>query len=441
MNLREMKLKRTNLLKQARALFETAEKEKRLMIQEEQNQYDVIMDEVNSLAADIQRREQLEALEGEYSQPETRELLPSPDDDEEERDELGEEELRNLSPRLQRALRAFSLESDEFAQRTSRPYAEAFRSFLAGGRVPEMRREPRRREQRAIQMDSDPMGGYLQAPPQFVAGLIQAVDSALYFRQPSWATVIPIMSAEAFAASLDADPADAEWTTEIGQLGLDSTMAFGQRKLEPHVLAKGILMSRRTLRLAPQAEDIVTERMERKLSVPMESAYMTGSGAKQALGVFTASNDGIPTSRDVSTGNTITAPTFDGLIEAKYALKTAYWPTAKWLMHSTVTKSIAKIKDGNGQYIWRESVRAGEPDRLLNIPHFMSEYAPSTMTSGQYVGILGDFRYYWIADSLEMDMQRVLELYARTQQIGLFFWLETDGMPVLSEAFIRVKLA
>ena len=71
----------------------------------------------------------------------------------------------------------------------------------------------------------------------------------------------------------------------------------------------------------------------------------------------------------------------------------------------------------------------------------MSEYAPNTMTTGLYVGILGDFSFYWIADAMDMEMQRVMELYSQTRQIGLHAWLETDGMPVLSEAFVRVTLA
>jgi HK97 family phage major capsid protein len=71
----------------------------------------------------------------------------------------------------------------------------------------------------------------------------------------------------------------------------------------------------------------------------------------------------------------------------------------------------------------------------------MSEYAPNTFTASQYVGILGDFSYVWIADSLQMEMQRLEELFASTNQVGLIGRLESDGMPVLSEAFVRVKLA
>ena len=95
---------------------------------------------------------------------------------------------------------------------------------------------------------------------------------------------------------------------------------------------------------------------------------------------------------------------------------------------------------GTGGYLWYPSVREGEPDRLLGLPMDVSEYAPNTFTSALYVGILGDFSNYWIADSLALEMQRLVELYATTNQVALIGRMESDGMPVLEEAFVRVKL-
>lgn len=168
---------------------------------------------------------------------------------------------------------------------------------------------------------------------------------------------------------------------------------------------------------------------------------MTGTGSGQPLGLFTASSDGISTSRDVSSGNTTTEIQFDGLKEAKYTLKGQYWSRAQWMFHRDAVKQISKIKDSNGQYIWSESVRVGEPDRLLGLPVRMSEYVPNTFTTGQYVGLLGDIMNYWIVDALTMTFQVLQELYAETNQVGLIGRMESDGQPVLEEAFVRVTLA
>ena len=78
---------------------------------------------------------------------------------------------------------------------------------------------------------------------------------------------------------------------------------------------------------------------------------------------------------------------------------------------------------------------------ILDIPVIMSEYAPNTFTTGLYAGILGDFSYYWIADALDMTIQVLTELYAESNQNGYILRSETDGMPVLEEAFVRVTLA
>ena len=66
--------------------------------------------------------------------------------------------------------------------------------------------------------------------------------------------------------------------------------------------------------------------------------------------------------------------------------------------------------------------------------------APNTATTAQYVGIVGDFSYYWLAEALQFELQRLDELYAESNQVGFIGRLEADGMPVLAEAFARVKL-
>ena len=46
-----------------------------------------------------------------------------------------------------------------------------------------------------------------------------------------------------------------------------------------------------------------------------------------------------------------------------------------------------------------------------------------------------------LADALDMQVQRLVELYAESNQDGFIGRLECDGMPALEEAFVRVKLA
>lgn len=297
-------------------------------------------------------------------------------------------------------------------------------------------------EKRALQNDSDIAGGTLVPDEEFVRQLIKNVDDLVIVRQ--LATKFMLTSADSLGVpTLTADPADADWTAEIAIGGEDSTMATSKRQLRPHPLGKLLKVSRTLIRKSAIPVDaLVRDRLAYKFAITEEQAFMTGSGAGQPLGVFTAHADGITTSQDVSTGNTTTAITADGLINCKFDLKSQYMasPALRWVFHRDAVKEIRKLKDGNGQYLWTMGL-AGAPDTILEVPYFMSEYASNTFTSQLYVGIIGDFRHYWIADALNMELQRVDELYAATNQVGFIGRMELDGTPVLAEAFRRVKLA
>jgi HK97 family phage major capsid protein len=206
-------------------------------------------------------------------------------------------------------------------------------------------------------------------------------------------------------------------------------------------MAKLIKVSRTLIQHAPMAESAVRDEMIYRISIGAENAYMNGNGSSQPLGIFKASDDGIPTTRDVSTDNTATTVTFDGLQNAKYSLKQQYHANASWVMHRDLAKMLAKIKDGEGQYVWQGSVQNGQPDRLLGAPVYMSEYAPNTYTSDLYAAVFGDFKQgYWICDADAVAVQVLKELYAATNQIGYLFDYFGDGAPVLAEAFARVKM-
>ena len=187
-------------------------------------------------------------------------------------------------------------------------------------------------------------------------------------------------------------------------------------------------------------DTLVRERLQYKFGITEEKAFMTGNGSQKPLGLFTASADGISTDRDEAGDNTATKIVPDTLITAKYKLKGQYHPRARWIMHRDVMAAVRKLKDGNGQYLWQPGIQGGAPDRILDMPYTLSEYAPNTMTTGLYVAMLGDYRYYWIAEALDMQLQRLSELYAETNQTGFIGRMEVDGMPVLEEAFVRVTM-
>lgn len=295
-------------------------------------------------------------------------------------------------------------------------------------------------ERRALQGDADAKGGFLLAPEQFVMQLIKDLDNMVFVR--NYANVIPVRGAQSLGApALDADPANPTWTYEIGAGSEDSTMAFEKRTLTPHPLAKYIKVSKDLLDAAVMSVDgLVRQRLAYTFAITQENAFLNGTGSGQPLGLFTASADGITTGRDVSTSNTSSLIKADNLITCVYTLKAQYRAKARWIFHRDLISQIRKLKDGNGDYLWKMGIADGQPDRILNYPVDESEYAPNTISSGAYVGIIGDLSHYWIADSMSMSIQVANELYLATNQTGYFARAKLDGMPVIENAFVRSKL-
>lgn len=295
-------------------------------------------------------------------------------------------------------------------------------------------------ERRDLQADSDTAGGYTIPDMQFLTELLQQVTDQTFVRQR--ARTFPLTEAASLGVPyLSARMSSFQWGTELQVATKDATMAFGRRELMPHDATSYIVTSRKLLERSPLPIDqLIRDDMARVVAEGQENAFLTGSGNLQPLGLFTASNDGISTGRDVSTGNAATEIGADGLIEALYSLKAQYQARARWMFHRTAIKQIRKLKDGNGQYLWQGGLTGGQPSTILDKPYDQSEFAPSTFTSGQYVGIVGDFNYYWIADVMSLSIQQLNELLALTNQVGYIGRLAVDGMPALEEAFARVKL-
>jgi len=285
-------------------------------------------------------------------------------------------------------------------------------------------------------------GGSFVPPTEFSSSLIKFVDDQVVMRGLATKFTVSKSGSLGFP-TWEADPADADWTTELLTGSLDTAMATGLREFKPSPMAKLVKVSRTLLRKSViPVESLIRERLGYKFGITQEKAFLTGTGAGQPLGVFTASDYGIPTSRDISTDMTTTDVTGDALIECFFNVKAQYQAVGSWLAHRSFIKKIRKLKDGNGNYLWEASIKAGTPDTILNRPVIQSEYAPSTFTTGLYAALFGDFSKYYIVDDIgTLEIQKLVELYAATNQDGFIGRMECDGMPVLAEAWSRLKFA
>lgn len=444
MNSKDIREQRHKLIVDNRALLDLADKEKRKLTADEEQQYDKRMDDICALKDEADRLERQEELERENAGLDEAEPRDDDHPDFEQRshqpgtatredlvfdeDEWHEEILK----------RHFPWDNKQYAR-------DFYRYMVHGTQTPNLRNLLDNDVQyRALQADADIYGGYAVAPQQLVGEIIKAKDNYVFARRLGRTFYLP-KAASLGVVSWDNDPADPAWTAEIGTASEDSTASLGKRELTPHQLTKYIKVSNKLLRSSfLNLPAFIAERLGYKFAVTEENCFLNGTGNQQPLGVFTASADGITTSQDVTCSNHQTPTTnfnVDDLKDLKYNLPAQYrGPQCAWVVHRDFVLMASKLKDGNSNYVWTDSIVQGDPDRLLGYPVYESEYAPSTFTTGLYIACFGDWSRYWIVDALNLNIQRLNELYALTNQVAFIGRAETDGMPVEAAAFRRLKL-
>jgi HK97 family phage major capsid protein len=430
MSLKELQNERLELVKANRRILDKAAEEKRPLSSEEEQEYARIDGELDACEAKIAaieteqaRRDKLAGHQANADKLNDRRVpagaLPG-ESPKALKFKLGSGRSLNIQP------------GSEHYARCSPEYQAAFLTYISGGRA-----------SLGLQSNINTQGGYL-APIGTMAKLIKFLDNQVFMRQ--LATVLPPMpdSQGIGVPSLDTDPGDADWTAEVpaADISEDTSMAFGKREFIPHLLTKLIKSSKKLLNVSIlDVENLIVERLGYKFAVSEEKAYLTGTGAQQPLGVFTASANGISTGRD-KTASATTSWTADDIVDLFYNLKPQYQVNATSIWHRDSIARIRKLKIGTGEYVWQPGLAGGVGNTILGRPYVTSEYAPNTFTTGLYVGIFGDFKTgYWIGDGMNLSIQRLEELFALRNQVGLLGSKETDGAPVLEEAFSRMKLA
>lgn len=408
-NIDEGLASRAKLVKNMRAILDAADAEKRGMTSEDTQTYERMAAEVDQITQRVKLETETRQHEETIARITGRPVIPQSADEDAVRKEVRAAVQRGFHHYLTREIGA-------------PPDPETTKEF------------------RALSQGVATEGGYL-VPHEFAAQLIEDVKNETFVLQG--ARVWPLSKAsEIQFPVLDARLGAIQWGGELTQPNLDSTLAFGQRTLTPRHGMLRLQVSRKLVRnSAIPLEDLIRAEFAYAQAIGIEQALITGVGGYQPLGFMVASASGVSTARDYSTGNTTTAITFDNLIGQKYNIKPQYYPRLCWCFHRSVMREVAKLKDGVQRYLWQPSQQAGQPDTLLGFPLRQSEYMPNTMTSGLYVGALCDWSRYYVTIGLDMELQRLDEIAARTNQVEYILRFEIDGAPVREEAFSRVQLA
>ena len=240
----------------------------------------------------------------------------------------------------------------------------------------------------ALQIGTDSEGGYL-VPDEFERSLVEALEEENIFRQ--LAKVIKTSSGDR-KIPVVASKGTASWIDEGGSF-TESDDAFSQVSIGAYKLGTMIKVSEELLNDSVfDLESYISREFARRIGAKEEEAFFTGDGSGKPLGVL-ADTGGAQTGVTAAAAATIAV---DELIDLFYSLKSPYRKNAMWVLNDATIKSVRKLKDQQGQYLWQPALVAGAPDTILGKPVKTSAYMP-VIAAGAKAIAFGDFGYYWIA--------------------------------------------
>lgn len=291
------------------------------------------------------------------------------------------------------------------------------------------------------QVNPNTAGGFL-VPTVILNEIIKPVNDPIFMRQISRVQTIR----GNVSVPRQTNRATSYWQGET-ETATATSVTTGLRDFKPHRVTVKTSNSRLLIEQSViDVEQWLAEELDYSVRLKEEAAAMQGTGVGQWLGIFTASNDGISTARDVETAGSGTIAA-DDIMSVMMNCKMTIRNRASWVGSRQFVTAVMKLKDSANQYIFSESagignvLAVGTPMVLKGRPLYESESAPTALTAGNYPVVFGDFQYYQIYDFLNLAIQVLVEdPYASAGEYGYVMHKFSDGAPVLEEAFSRLKV-
>lgn len=414
---------RKRLVEQAGELVTRARQEERELSADESAQFDLLHESADGIRKEIdaERRRAEIAAERLSRQREAEDSLKASRGRQVRPEQVPGAEAQELTFRGRKLKIA---PNSAAARRSSPEYREAFSGYIATG------------VNAGLQTDLAENGGYM-TPAQTVAEIVKTLDNTFWFRKLS--NVLPPTSAPSVKMPRrSARMQKFIWGQELQTPTADTQLKMGGYSLTPHYMVGEIQVSVDLLMSAiVDADAFVIDEIVFCSGDTEEDAFFNGDGKLKPTGLFVANPQGIDTDRD-----TTAVIGQDGLVDCKMALREPYLrsPNLRWVCGRAFMKACMKLKSTTNEPLWLVSLREGAPDMLLGVPVVLSEYAPTSVASGAYPAVIGDFRNYDIIDSIDMGIARDESLGRRSNLIVYIVRRKVDGCPRISEAFSRFKV-
>jgi len=253
---------------------------------------------------------------------------------------------------------------------------------------------------RALVEGTDSEGGYL-VPEELRTEVFRVLPDVTVMR--NLARVIPMSTDTLKLNSLGARPV-AYWTGEY-QSKSTTSAEFNQIVLSPNDLVCLLPISEQLLADANiNLVQFIIELFAEAIGLAEDKAFFTGSGSGQPRGIS------IESIAQVDAGG---APNFDDIIDLIDSVpsRVTSSPKAAFVGHRNAKRAFRKMKDSDGDYIWRDGGAAknnnGETVRLPNTLYGYPFYEQNDLAQSQLY--FGDWSMYIIGDRQTMAVSTTTE--------------------------------
>ncbi len=379
MTVLELREARNKAWEGAKAFVESKRDKDGLLSAEDAETYAEMEKKIKNYSAEIERMEQMEKMELELSKPVNTPIVTKP-------------MTADVNNKTGRA-------SDEYRNDMLKAFRTNFKQVS-----------------NILQEGVDADGGYL-VPDEYDSRLIDVLEEENIMRTLG----TRITTSGDHKINIAATKPAASWIEE-GEPLVWGDATFDQILLDAHKLHVAIKVTEELLYdNSFGLENYIITQFGKALANAEEDAFLNGDGQGKPTGIFAENGGG-------TVAATTTTVKGDDIVKLVYALKRPYRKKAAFIMNDKILATIRTLKDSSGQYMWQQSLKEGEPERLLGYPIYTSEYAPTNAIA------FGDFSYYNIGDRGIRSFKKLTELFAGNDMVGFVAKERVDGKLVLPEA-------
>lgn len=396
MDLKALRESRNKLIADARAVLDKADTEKRGLTPEEVTSQSAMLADARRIGDTIRNAEEIEAEE--------RGIIPESQRTHEKREQKPETKAYESAFRSY-CINGFSGMSHE-DQKTLRG---GYREFS--------------KEDRAQSTLSGAVGGYDVAPDTSFYGKIIEAQKFFGGMFSAGCTVLNTGTGADLPIPTTDDTANTgAIVAEEGSHASGTNVTLAQVTLHAYLYSSKIVkVSWQLLQDSETAWDSFLARLFGARLGRIQNTHMTtGTGTGQPQGVVTAASSG----RQSATGNTASVP-MDDFIRLEHSVDKAYRASGKYMTSDTTALAMRLIKDGNGQYMWKQG-DGSQPSMFNGYPVVINNDVAAMATSAKHT-LFGDFSNYYIRQVKGIQVVRLNELYAENGQVGFLAFMRFDG--------------